>query len=257
MSIQGPQDPGKMDKEALYGTTWSNPKWNPLSLNAMNILDYFGDRTNPFYERGCNNEIIKTQRLHPDQIFNMTGTEYVLLFCQEPLFIIRKNHRNSPTQVVPLALYYVINGIAYQAPDLASVINSRLVNSLHYMQSAFHESLSYSRFHPFRGYSWQFPTSASSTDSSFAQKQSGGRGTEEQTNEQSTAFQRQNVDHLIASWSQKYPVLPPPNFQQANNVPSSQISAPNPSVPTSTIEGSNNPSVQIKTERTSPAIEKK
>lgn len=59
----------------------------------------------------------------------MTGLEYVLLHVQEPiLYVIRKQHRHSPQQATPLADYYIIAGVVYQAPDLASVLNSRLVN---------------------------------------------------------------------------------------------------------------------------------
>ena len=59
----------------------------------------------------------------------MTGLEYILLHVQEPiLYVIRKQHRHSPSQATPLADYYIIAGIVYQAPDLISVINSRLVS---------------------------------------------------------------------------------------------------------------------------------
>lgn len=61
---------------------------------------------------------------------NMTGLEYILLHVQEPiLYVIRKQHRHSPTHATPLADYYIIAGIVYQAPDLISVINSRIVSS--------------------------------------------------------------------------------------------------------------------------------
>lgn len=63
----------------------------------------------------------------------MTGLEYVLLHVQEPiLYVIRKQHRHSSQQVTPLADYYIIAGVVYQAPDLASVLNSRLVSYSHY-----------------------------------------------------------------------------------------------------------------------------
>lgn len=62
----------------------------------------------------------------------MTGVEYVLLHVQEPiLYVIRKQHRHSITELTPLADYYIIAGIVYQAPDLASVFNSRLVCIFH------------------------------------------------------------------------------------------------------------------------------
>lgn len=58
----------------------------------------------------------------------MTGLEYILLHVQEPiLYVIRKQHRHTPAQATPIADYYIIAGIIYQAPDLNSVLNSRLV----------------------------------------------------------------------------------------------------------------------------------
>ena len=60
----------------------------------------------------------------------MTGLEYILLHVQEPiLYVIRKQHRHSSSQATPLADYYIIAGVVYQAPDLASVVNSRLVSN--------------------------------------------------------------------------------------------------------------------------------
>lgn len=60
----------------------------------------------------------------------MVGIEFILLHVQEPiLYVIRKQHRHSPTEATPMADYYIIAGIIYQAPDLASVFNSRLVSN--------------------------------------------------------------------------------------------------------------------------------
>lgn len=59
---------------------------------------------------------------------NMVGVEYILLHVQDPiLYVIRKQHRHSPTEATPMADYYIIAGTIYQAPDLANVFNSRLV----------------------------------------------------------------------------------------------------------------------------------
>lgn len=59
----------------------------------------------------------------------MVGVEYILLHVQEPiLYVIRKQHRHSPSQATPMADYYIIAGVVYQAPDLMSVLNSRLVS---------------------------------------------------------------------------------------------------------------------------------
>lgn len=87
----------------------------------------------------------------------MIGLEYILLHVQGPiLYVIRKQHRHSPNDVTPMADYYIIAGTVYQAPDLASVFNSRLLSITHHLQSAFEESIGYSRYHPNKGYSWDF-----------------------------------------------------------------------------------------------------
>jgi len=104
-------------------------------------MDYFGEKSNPFYDRTCNNEILRMQRVSMDQLQNMQGVEFVLLHVQEPiLYVIRKQQRHSPTRVTPLADYYITNGIVYQAPDLGSVLNSRLVTTINHLQSAFEEA---------------------------------------------------------------------------------------------------------------------
>lgn len=92
----------------------------------------------------------------------MTGTEYILLHVQEPiLYVIRKQHRHTPTDATPIADYYIIAGIVYQAPDLASVFNSRLLSTVHHLQAAFEETSSYSRYHSSKGYSWDFSSNKS------------------------------------------------------------------------------------------------
>lgn len=61
----------------------------------------------------------------------MTGLEYILLHVQEPiLYVIRKQHRHSAGETTPIADYYIIAGVVYQAPDLGSVVNSRLVQNV-------------------------------------------------------------------------------------------------------------------------------
>uniref|UniRef100_A0A8D9B018 Mediator of RNA polymerase II transcription subunit 6 n=1 Tax=Cacopsylla melanoneura TaxID=428564 RepID=A0A8D9B018_9HEMI len=115
--------------ENPLGLSWHDSSWIPM-LNPSNIMDYFSERSNPFYDRTCNNEIIKMQRLSIDQLRNMTGLEYIVLHVQEPiLYVIRKQHRHSMEQTTPIADYYIIAGVVYMAPDLASVISSRLVSS--------------------------------------------------------------------------------------------------------------------------------
>ncbi|XP_065837692.1 mediator of RNA polymerase II transcription subunit 6-like [Oscarella lobularis] len=121
--------------------SWRDSAWIPF-LNPSNVLEYFSQETNPFYDRKCNNEMIKMQNLDPNQMTTMTGVEYALLHEQAPaLYVIRKQHRHSINQVTPLADYYILMGTVYQAPDLCAIINSRLTTALCRLQSAFDETL--------------------------------------------------------------------------------------------------------------------
>lgn len=38
------------------------------SLDRNNVMDYFSQRSNPFYDRTCNNEIVRMQRSDPAQL---------------------------------------------------------------------------------------------------------------------------------------------------------------------------------------------
>ncbi|XP_023228687.1 mediator of RNA polymerase II transcription subunit 6-like, partial [Centruroides sculpturatus] len=150
------QPPPKSTNENPLEISWHDSALVPY-LNPNNVLDYFSERSNPFYDRTCNNEVVKMQRLSPEQLNNMTGLEYILLHVQQPiLYVIRKQHRHSPTQCTPLADYYILAGVIYQAPDLNSVINSRMLTTVHHLQSAFEEAISYSKYQPSKGYWWEF-----------------------------------------------------------------------------------------------------
>ena len=66
----------KISENPLF-VSWVDSAWIPV-LNQVkqlflksaitkpaqaNVLDYFSERTNPFYDRTCNNEILKMQKL--------------------------------------------------------------------------------------------------------------------------------------------------------------------------------------------------
>ncbi|CAH1967736.1 unnamed protein product [Acanthoscelides obtectus] len=182
--------------------SWHDSAWIPI-LNPSNVLEYFSQGSNPFYDRTCNNEIVKMQRLNPEQLQNMTGLEYLLVHMQEPiLYVIRKQHRHSLTQVTPLAEYYIIAGVVYQAPDLASVLNSRLLSCVHHIQGAFEETMSFARYHPSKGYSWDFKSQRANLDK--VKKE------EKPREEPSSLFQRQRVDMLLGELIKKFPLPTPP-----------------------------------------------
>ncbi|KAK3093765.1 hypothetical protein FSP39_019960, partial [Pinctada imbricata] len=190
------------------GISWHDSGWIP-HLNLNNILDYFCERSNPFYDHTCNNQIIKSQRLSQDQLNNMTGLEYIVLHVQEPImYVIRKQHRFSPTQVTPLSDYYIIAGVVYQAPDLYSVVNSRLLNTISSLQSSFEEAQSYSRYHPSKGYWWEFSEKDQAEKKDAKEKK--------KKEEPSSVFQRQRVDHLLGELAKKFPpkFIPPAQVEQ-------------------------------------------
>ena len=84
-------DSSKISDNPLY-VSWCDSAWIPV-LNQGNVMDYFTERTNPFYDRTCNNEVLKMQKLGvlDAQLTSMQGTEYCLLHVQEPiLYVIRQ-----------------------------------------------------------------------------------------------------------------------------------------------------------------------
>jgi mediator of RNA polymerase II transcription subunit 6 len=148
------------------------------------------------------------QRLNPEQMVNMVGVEYFLLHAMEPiLYVIRKQHRQSPTTVTPLADYYIIAGVVYQAPDLISVINARLLNAVHNLESAFDEARSYSQYHPSKGYWWQFKQTEQTEKADSKEKK-------RKKEEPGSVFQRQRVDMLLSELANKFPAKSQPSIQQ-------------------------------------------
>lgn len=114
-----------------YNASFRDTVWlQSFPLTAQTVLHYFA--LSPFYDRSCNNERLKMQRLALDQLKNMRGVEYELLpnaakQAPQQLFIVRKQRRSSRTQVEPLAIYYVLDGTIYQAPNIHAMLTSRLV----------------------------------------------------------------------------------------------------------------------------------
>ena len=109
-------------------TSWHDPTWIP-SLSTQNVMDYFSERTNPFYDRTCNNEVLKMQRVGmqgagpiDQHLPSMVGVEYILLCAQEPiLYVVRKQQRHSPSHVTTLADYYIVAGVVYQVSCSQSI----------------------------------------------------------------------------------------------------------------------------------------
>lgn len=87
-------------------------------------------------KRTCLNEQIKMQRLDPKTIQNRTGKEYFIEHVIPPeseqgnppnIFVIRKQNRVSTKNVEHLSSYYILNGTAFQSPNIRTVCSSTLV----------------------------------------------------------------------------------------------------------------------------------
>ncbi|XP_055381700.1 mediator of RNA polymerase II transcription subunit 6 [Condylostylus longicornis] len=228
-----------ISQENKLWLSWHDSALIPI-LNPTNIMDYFSQKSNPFYDRNCNNETLMMQRISLDQLKNMTGVEYILLHVHEPiLYVVRKQHRHTINDATPLADYYIIAGVVYQAPDLGNVFNSRILSCVTHLQSAFEEASQYSRYHPNKGYTWDFSSNKALSEKSKATTKKESNTTRE---EPGTLFQRQRVDMLLGDLLRKFPPPMPPQIQQQAQVQiNQQQSAANANAGTS--------SQQIKTEQ--------
>ena len=117
--------------------------------------------------------------------------------------MVRKQERVNPTQATPIADYYIIAGVVYQAPDLFSLINSRILTTVHHLQSAFDESLGYSRYHPSKGYWFEFNKDGEKETKDKSEKTSKEKTKDEMSS--STKFQRKRVDILLSELTKKFP----------------------------------------------------
>ncbi|XP_022211047.1 mediator of RNA polymerase II transcription subunit 6 [Drosophila obscura] len=188
------------------------------TLSPQTVMDYFCRKSNPFYDHLCNNETIRMQRLGPEHLHNMIGLEYILLHVAEPiLYVIRKQHRHNPSEATPIADYYIIGGTVYKAPDLANVINARILNTVVNLQAAFEEASSYARYHPNKGYTWDFSSNKVLSDKSKSDKKDASAVKDENSG---TLFQKQRVDMLLAELLRKFPPPIPPMLQNLQQQPS-------------------------------------
>nr|CCA13868.1 mediator of RNA polymerase II transcription subunit putative [Albugo laibachii Nc14] len=103
------------------------------------------------------------QRLSTDQLKNMRGIEYEVVpntakQLPQQIFGIRKQRREGRTQVKLMAIYYVLEGTVYQAPNVHAMLSSRLRTCSFRVGKAFRMLNKGVRFSPSEGYSWDFST---------------------------------------------------------------------------------------------------
>ena len=100
--------------------SWYDSAWIPV-LNPTNVMDYFTERNNPFYDRTCNNEVLKMQKIGvldvQAQLRNMQGTEYQIIHVQEPiLYVVRKQNRYGPADNQVKSNSKKISGFSVSVP---------------------------------------------------------------------------------------------------------------------------------------------
>ncbi|OQR98075.1 mediator of RNA polymerase II transcription subunit [Achlya hypogyna] len=145
-----------------YNACFKDTVWlSTFELNHHTVLYYFA--LSPFYDKNCNNERLKMQRLPLDQLVNMRGIEYELLpnlskQLPQTLYIIRKQFRTSKTNAQVMAVYYCLDQTIYQAPNTFTMITSRLKKCSYRINKAFQALSAGVRFSPTEGYAWDFST---------------------------------------------------------------------------------------------------
>ncbi|KAJ2079362.1 Mediator of RNA polymerase II transcription subunit 6 [Coemansia sp. RSA 988] len=149
-----------MDKD-LTAIEWRSDQWIYQfgGLRPDNILEYFSQ--SPFWDSSSNNAVLKMQtqfnalQQGSYDLKNMVGVEFSVTHQEPPmLFIITKFRRTSPTKVTPIAAYYILDGNAYEAPSLHSIVSTRMLSSIKRVENAFEIARSHAVFHPSVGYSW-------------------------------------------------------------------------------------------------------
>ncbi|KAG5858878.1 RNA polymerase II transcriptional regulation mediator complex component [Encephalitozoon hellem] len=122
-------------------------------LDDTNVLEYFSG--SPFYDRSCNNEILKMQTQfrgldQKSKLSSMVGIFYELEGSndEKTLFVIRKAYNHGDTTET-LGMYYIIHGHVYAAPTNYSIYRCRMGNSMWLLSSFIDRMIEKRKFDPF------------------------------------------------------------------------------------------------------------
>ena len=75
-------------------------------------------------------------------------------YMDRGLFFIEKRVRKSPTESQTVSVYYVLDFVIYQAPTLASVINTRVNNAIFFTKKAYEIAAANSEILYSKPYTW-------------------------------------------------------------------------------------------------------
>ena len=109
------------------------------------------------------------------------------------------------------------------------------MSAVNHLQASFDEARLFSRYHPSRGYWWEFNKEAESKDPEEEAKKAKKKTTEKAKEETGSAFQRQRVNFLLEELVKKFPFkavpLPAaPVGQQTQSDQRSAIEEPTPQI---------------------------
>ena len=144
----------------LFDTAFKDHHY-PYPVVRETVLDYFS--RSPFYDKRCNNEVIREQNKPLEALKYMTGLEYVAVRNKhEPrLFIIVKQERSSEYDAKKLAVYYVLDQTVYQAPNVQQVCLRRIRGASEQLAEAMDFFTQYRAFSCVDGRTWTFPSDQS------------------------------------------------------------------------------------------------
>ena len=150
------KEPTRASNE-VYDTCFEDRHY-PYALNRQTILDYFS--RSPFYDKNSNNEIVREQNKTIESMKYMRGLEFVSYPSKhEPrLFVVVKQIRSSEHAAVRKAVYYVLDRVVYQAPNVRQVCLRRIRSVSENLMDVFDFFSQYRGFNCVEGRFWNFPS---------------------------------------------------------------------------------------------------
>lgn len=110
-------------------------------LNSQNVLDYFCQASNPFYDKTCLNEVYKMDKRNTKLNFTK-GIYYELnpTLSKEPyLFIIEKKDGRLQQKFQVQNTFYVLGNKVFQSPTIFDSLRVKLNNMLFLFNLSFKE----------------------------------------------------------------------------------------------------------------------
>ena len=117
-----------------------------FGLSHVNVMDYF--YCSPFYESTSCNQVLRGQQSSLDYLKEMVGVQYILVrTASEPsLFIIHKLNRSGPENADLIDIYYCLEGVIYQSPNLFEVFRIRTRKAANSIKKSFNTILDTVRY---------------------------------------------------------------------------------------------------------------